>query len=334
MWAQLRGNSQNLVKVVSGGLPRDENEQPPAIVHDTRLSAMINGGNSFGMLAMKLAVDTALAKARDGGGIAVVGTNNTASGTGALGYAGVYSRAVQWTSHAVRADVHRCARAWCACIRCCTGCVLAARLTSTWVHTIDSNSFLWHCSTCIFCPELQVLGRPHCASGSGGHSAVAVARVCRAARLVAGRLWHQPDCGASDVCTYLSCVVSPAVSTHRNHHNSPKNHADGQMACRGQAHPLCRSHDTAARASFSTPGHHCSVVMLQVGMPTEGEPLVMDMATSSTAYFALVEAQRAGRPVPDDVGFDADGRVTTDAGAILAGGAMRSFDRCGRSPGK
>ncbi len=77
---------------------------------------------------------------------------------------------------------------------------------------------------------------------------------------------------------------------------------------------------------------HCSVVLLQVGMPTEGEPLVMDMATSSTAYFALVEAQRAGRPVPDDVGFDADGRVTTDAAAILAGGAMRSFDRCGRSP--
>lgn len=220
MWAQLRGNSQNLVKVVSGGLPRDENEQPPAIVHDTRLSARINGGNSFGMLAMKLAVDTALAKARDGGGIAVVGTNNTASGTGALGYAGVYSRAVQWTSHAVRADVHRCARAWCACIRFCTGCVLAARLTSTWVHTIDSNSFLWRRSTCNFCPELQVLGRPHCASGSGGHSAVAVARVCRAARLVAGRLWHQPDCGASDV--FLSCVSAQLCRCIKTITTAPK----------------------------------------------------------------------------------------------------------------
>lgn len=66
---------------------------------------------------------------------------------------------------------------------------------------------------------------------------------------------------------------------------------------------------------------------MQVGVPTEGEPLVLDMATSSTAYFALVEAQRAGRPVADDIGFDAEGNVTTDAGAILAGGAMRSFDR-------
>lgn len=85
MWAQLRGNSQNLVKVVSGGLPRDASEQPPAVVHDTSLSARIDGGNSFGMLAMKLAVDTALQKARSSGGVAIVGTNNTASGTGALG---------------------------------------------------------------------------------------------------------------------------------------------------------------------------------------------------------------------------------------------------------
>ena len=66
----------------------------------------------------------------------------------------------------------------------------------------------------------------------------------------------------------------------------------------------------------------------QVGVPTEGAPLLLDMATSSTAYFALVEAQRAGRCVGDDIGFDAAGDVTTDPGAILAGGAMRSFDRC------
>ncbi len=85
MHAQLRGNSQSLVKIVSGGLPRDPAEQKPAVVHDTTLSARIDGGGSFGMLAMKLAVDVALEKARSGGGIAVVGTNNTASGTGALG---------------------------------------------------------------------------------------------------------------------------------------------------------------------------------------------------------------------------------------------------------
>jgi LDH2 family malate/lactate/ureidoglycolate dehydrogenase len=85
MWAQLRGNSQNLVKVVSGGLPRDASERPPAITHDATLSARIDGGKSFGMLAMRLAVDTALRKACDGGGMAIVGTNNTASGTGALG---------------------------------------------------------------------------------------------------------------------------------------------------------------------------------------------------------------------------------------------------------
>ena len=64
MYAQLRGNSQNLVKVVSGGLPRDASEQPPVVEHDTPQSARINGRKSFGMLAMDLAVSTALEKAR------------------------------------------------------------------------------------------------------------------------------------------------------------------------------------------------------------------------------------------------------------------------------
>ncbi len=55
--------------------------------------------------------------------------------------------------------------------------------------------------------------------------------------------------------------------------------------------------------------------------------MVLDMATSAIAYFELVDRARRGAPCPSDVGFDAAGRETTDPAAILAGGAIRPFDR-------
>jgi len=67
---------------------------------------------------------------------------------------------------------------------------------------------------------------------------------------------------------------------------------------------------------------------IAIGIPVHNrDPLVLDMATSAMAYFGLVEAKTAGRTVPNDVGFDSDGKSTTDPGKILDGGAIRSFDR-------
>ena len=68
-----------------------------------------------------------------------------------------------------------------------------------------------------------------------------------------------------------------------------------------------------------------------VGVPADGAPLVLDMATSAFAYYALVEHSRANLQVPADVGYSAEGAPTTDPAAILDGGAIRSFDRCGHS---
>ena len=78
----------------------------------------------------------------------------------------------------------------------------------------------------------------------------------------------------------------------------------------------------------------------QVGVPTGGAPLLLDMATSSTAYFALVEAQRAGlldvtpAGVVDEMGSllpEIDRAALTDEfGEDLAGqfhdGLRRSLD--------
>jgi len=61
------------------------------------------------------------------------------------------------------------------------------------------------------------------------------------------------------------------------------------------------------------------------GWPRPGrEPFVFDFATSAVARGEIELHRRAGKPVPDSWGYDADGNPTTDAAAVLSG-AMRTF---------
>jgi LDH2 family malate/lactate/ureidoglycolate dehydrogenase len=61
------------------------------------------------------------------------------------------------------------------------------------------------------------------------------------------------------------------------------------------------------------------------GWPRPGrDPFVFDFATSAVARGEIELHRRAGKPVPDDWGYDADGAATTDAKAVLDG-AMRTF---------
>ncbi|KAK3239986.1 hypothetical protein CYMTET_50124, partial [Cymbomonas tetramitiformis] len=63
-----------------------------------------------------------------------------------------------------------------------------------------------------------------------------------------------------------------------------------------------------------------------VGIPTNGRPVVLDMATSAYSYFGLLEAKTAGQPIPDNVALDGDGKPTTDPNEALKG-AIQVFDR-------
>lgn len=61
------------------------------------------------------------------------------------------------------------------------------------------------------------------------------------------------------------------------------------------------------------------------GFPRQDRPpFVFDFATSAVARGEIELHRRAGRPVPQDWGVDAEGRPTTDPAAILAG-AMNTF---------
>lgn len=62
------------------------------------------------------------------------------------------------------------------------------------------------------------------------------------------------------------------------------------------------------------------------GIPTEDEPIVFDMSSSGISYYGLVEAKTKGVQVAEGLGYDKEGRETTDPAEIL-GGAIRPFDQ-------
>lgn len=71
---------------------------------------------------------------------------------------------------------------------------------------------------------------------------------------------------------------------------------------------------------------------LAVAIPTESDPVILDMSTAATSYFGLVEAVTAGKDIPADFAYDAQGIPTTDPQKAIAG-AIRSFDRSYKGSG-
>lgn len=74
-----------MVKVITGGLDKLTDEAPPEIQQQSNISAVLNGHHSAGIIVMKEALQLAIAKAKSNG-CAVIGTNHTATGSGAIGY--------------------------------------------------------------------------------------------------------------------------------------------------------------------------------------------------------------------------------------------------------
>jgi hypothetical protein len=92
----------------------------------------------------------------------------------------------------------------------------------------------------------------------------------------------------------------------------------------GDQHRYCSASHTGltndAHMRLLTYAHVCTPAALQ-------GPVVMDMATAAYAWFGLLEAKTAGRPIPGDVALNAQGQATTDPNEVLSGGAIRVFDR-------
>lgn len=61
------------------------------------------------------------------------------------------------------------------------------------------------------------------------------------------------------------------------------------------------------------------------GFPTDGEPIIWDIGTSSAMIADLVIAHKSGVPLADGMAFDAAGRLTTSATDALNGGAITTW---------
>lgn len=58
---------------------------------------------------------------------------------------------------------------------------------------------------------------------------------------------------------------------------------------------------------------------IAIGVPGEGEPFIMDAATSVVSMGEIHDRAHRGQPIPPDWALDADGNPTTDATAAMAG---------------
>ncbi|MBI2414572.1 Ldh family oxidoreductase [candidate division WWE3 bacterium] len=55
------------------------------------------------------------------------------------------------------------------------------------------------------------------------------------------------------------------------------------------------------------------------GIPTDTDPILLDMTTSTMAYYGLIEAKTAEKKLPDGVGYDSQGNPTTNPAEIMSG---------------
>jgi len=85
-----------------------------------------------------------------------------------------------------------------------------------------------------------------------------------------------------------------------------------------------------ASAPFQTTAPHGSnqakfcTNPMAYGIPTESDPIILDMSTSAMAYYGLIEAKTAGKNVPEGIGYDENGTETTNPAEIMSG-ALKTF---------
>jgi len=63
---------------------------------------------------------------------------------------------------------------------------------------------------------------------------------------------------------------------------------------------------------------------IALSIPTEDEPLVLDMATASTTWFAVINARDNNHNLPDGYAYDAHGQATVNPAEAMKG-ALKTF---------
>jgi LDH2 family malate/lactate/ureidoglycolate dehydrogenase len=94
---------------------------------------------------------------------------------------------------------------------------------------------------------------------------------------------------------------------------------------------FCGSSKMVAPSGSSEPAFGSNPVA--IGIPTRGEPMILDMATSVMPVFKVAEALIKGETLPPNVGYDYAGAPSQSPKEILMSGALMTFDRGPKSSG-
>lgn len=93
-----------------------------------------------------------------------------------------------------------------------------------------------------------------------------------------------------------------------------------EMAARRHMIGIAMSNGPAIMAPTGSHEAYLGANPLAAGFPVrDGEPVILDMATSVVAQGRIMLAARRGETIPSDWALDAEGRPTTDAAAALLG---------------
>lgn len=85
-----------------------------------------------------------------------------------------------------------------------------------------------------------------------------------------------------------------------------------------------------ASSPFMTTAPHSSTEALfctnpvAYGIPTENDPIILDLTTSAMAYYGLIEAKTANKTVPEGTGYNKYGVETVNPTEIMEG-ALKTF---------
>ena len=88
-------------------------------------------------------------------------------------------------------------------------------------------------------------------------------------------------------------------------------------------HGLVAIHTCSASPRVLPPGSRAPLLgtnPISIGFPSTNGPVVWDIGTASVMWGDVQLMARLGLELPEDTGFDAEGRPTRDAGAALKGG--------------
>lgn len=116
--------------------------------------------------------------------------------------------------------------------------------------------------------------------------------------------------------------IGACVATRVTHWG--RAHAYACRAAQGGMIGVCTTNAMTTMAGWGAVHRVIGNNPLAIGVPGERatEPLVLDIAMSQAAVGKVGTWLREGRPLPEGWGYDADGKPTNDARAILAGAVM------------